>query len=119
MLPKSNVLIDIYPCLNVSVDKKKDFQNANVLIFLISRKAAVVQGISMSEWCLRSQVRSTLCSHFAFFHAEYRGKIPEVLKTAEARHVFIPFSHGKYFPVVDLCRPASSCVCTGISLSVL
>ena len=53
------------------------------------------------------------------FHAVYRGKIPEVLKTAEARHVFIPFSHGKYFPVVDLCRPASSCVCTGISLSVL
>jgi hypothetical protein len=53
------------------------------------------------------------------FYAVYRRKIPEVLKTAGARHVFIPLSYGKYFPVVDRCRLASSCVCTGISRSVL
>jgi hypothetical protein len=52
-------------------------------------------------------------------HAVYHGKIPEVLKTAEARHVFIPLSYGKNFPVVDHCCLASSCVCTGISRSVL
>ncbi len=54
-----------------------------------------------------------------YFHAVYRGKIPEVLKTSGARHVFIPLSYGKYFPVQNRCRPASSCVCTGISRSVL
>jgi hypothetical protein len=37
---------------------RKDFQNTKLLIFHILCKAAVVQGISRSEWCLRSQVRS-------------------------------------------------------------
>ncbi len=54
-----------------------------------------------------------------YFYAVYRGKIPEVWKTSGARHVFIPLSYGKYFPVQNRCRPASSCVCTGISRSVL
>jgi hypothetical protein len=61
-----------------------------------------------------------LCASISrFFHAVYHRKIPEVLKTAGAKHVFTPLSYGKYFPVVDRCRPASSCVCTGISPSVL
>jgi hypothetical protein len=33
---------------------KKDFQSTNLLIFQILRKAAVVQGISSREWCLRT-----------------------------------------------------------------
>ncbi len=37
---------------------KKDFQNTNLLIFHNLLKAAVVQGISSSEWCRRWQVRS-------------------------------------------------------------
>ncbi len=31
---------------------KKDFQNTNMLIFQVLCKAAVVQGLSSSEWCL-------------------------------------------------------------------
>jgi hypothetical protein len=31
---------------------KKDYQNTNMLIFPNLGKAAVVQGISSSEWCL-------------------------------------------------------------------
>ncbi len=54
-----------------------------------------------------------------YFFMQYHGKIPEVLKTAGAKHVFTPLSDGKYFPVVDRCRLASSFVCTGISPSVL
>ncbi len=37
---------------------KKDFKNTNLLIFHCESKAAVVQGISSSKWCIRSQVRS-------------------------------------------------------------
>ncbi len=59
------------------------------------------------------------CAQFIFFLAVYHGKIPVVLKTAGAKQVFTPLSYGKYFPVVDRCRLASSCVCTGISHSVL
>jgi hypothetical protein len=55
---------------------KKDFQCTNLLIFQVLRKAAVVQGISSSEWCLRS---IPPCARtLLYFHAEYRGKIPEV-----------------------------------------
>jgi hypothetical protein len=75
----------------------------------------VAQRIIGSEWCLRLQIRSYPVFAFYFFH----GKIPEVLKTTGAKHVFTPLSYGKYFPVMDRCRPASSCVCTGISPSVL
>ncbi len=42
-----------------------------------------------------------------------------MLKTAGAKHVINPLSYRKYFPVVARCRPASSCVCTGISPSFL
>jgi hypothetical protein len=79
-------------------------RKTNLLIFLIMCKAAVVQGISSGKWCLRSWVGSHPVLALYFFHAVYRGKIPEVLKNSRARHVFIPLSYGKYFPVLDRCR---------------
>jgi hypothetical protein len=72
-------------------------RKTKLLIFLHVLKVAVVQGISSGEWCLRSWVRTYPVLALCFFHAVYRGKIPEVLKNSGVRHVFIPLLYGKYF----------------------
>ncbi len=46
-------------------------------------------------------------------------KFPGIIKTPGNVDVNTPPSCRKYFPVQNRCRPASSCVCTGISRSVL
>jgi hypothetical protein len=60
---------------------KKDLQNTNLLTFQVVPK--IVGSIPPGTRI------------FLFFHAVYRGKFPVVLKTAGARHVFIPLSYGK------------------------
>jgi hypothetical protein len=49
----------------------KDFQNTKVLIFQLECKAAVVQGISGSEWCLISKFRSHPVLALSFIFMQY------------------------------------------------
>jgi hypothetical protein len=48
-------------------------RNTKLLIFLKRCKVAVVQGISIGELPLDRGFDPTVCSHFTFYHAVYRG----------------------------------------------
>ncbi len=62
-------------------------------------KVRVVQGISSSEWCLRTQVRSHPVLTFSFCQVVYRGKIPEMLKKLPEQGMYLSRSlTGNTFP---------------------
>ena len=78
---------------------KKDFQSTNLLIFQVLRKAAVVQGISSSEWCLRSQVRYHPVLALYFIFMQYiAGKFRKCEKLPEQGMYLSRSRTGNIFP---------------------
>jgi hypothetical protein len=78
---------------------KKDFENTNMLIFHILSKAAVVQGISISEWCLRSQVRSHRVLAFSFFSCSISQENSGNVKKLPEQGMYLSRSRtGNIFP---------------------